>query len=248
MTRRLPFLVVFLVAFLLLFGTVSAQIGPCRDSNDCGSGYVCRNSSCVLPDAGTLGITSLSAAPSSGVAPLNGVRVTVSTSGLIEGQGVLITYRLDCTSDRTWEQESASFQTTYTFSTTCSYPSSGTYGALVRATQQGAGSDETAVTIQVRAPSPASTPAGGGSIRVENPLGSRQFSDVLVAIINWIFTIALAISPIMIIYAGFLFVTGGGNPEQITRGRNVLVWTFVGLVVIILSRGLIAILQGILGV
>jgi len=81
-----------------------------------------------------------------------------------------------------------------------------------------------------------------------NPLGVGTFTAVLNTILNFLFNIALVVAPLTILAAAFMFVTGGGNPEQVSRAKKTLIWTVVGLIVIILSRGIVAALQGILGV
>lgn len=45
-----------------------------------------------------------------------------------------------------------------------------------------------------------------------------------------------AISVIMIIYAGFRYVTSGGNSEGTTGARNTLIFAVIGLVVAILAQ------------
>lgn len=90
--------------------------------------------------------------------------------------------------------------------------------------------------------------SSGGTTIIKNPLKTDSLVEIIDNIINIIFTIALAVAPLMIIYGGFLFVTGGGNPDQITKGRKVLMWTVVGLIVIILSKGLVAVLTKQIGV
>lgn len=86
-----------------------------------------------------------------------------------------------------------------------------------------------------------STP--GSTIGIENPLRVDSLAEIIDSIINIIFRIALGITPLMIIYGGFLFVTGGGNPDQISKGKRLLMWTVIGLVVIIISKGLVSLLQ-----
>lgn len=82
----------------------------------------------------------------------------------------------------------------------------------------------------------------GGIIVIKNPLKAENLKDMVDSLVNFVFLAAVAITPFMVLYAGFLFVTGGGNPQQITRARDVLIWTAIGIVVIVLSRGLIGLL------
>jgi magnesium-transporting ATPase (P-type) len=69
---------------------------------------------------------------------------------------------------------------------------------------------------------------------------------ILPRVIDWIFGFLIAIVTLMIIISGYMFVTGGGNPDTIGKARNMLMYALVGLAVAVLSKGLIAIVQMIL--
>jgi len=85
-------------------------------------------------------------------------------------------------------------------------------------------------------------------IRIENPLGAESFEVIVNNIIDFIFKIAIVVAPLMVIVGGFLFVTAGGNVQQINRARNLLIWTAVGVLIILLSKGILSIIENILGV
>lgn len=65
-------------------------------------------------------------------------------------------------------------------------------------------------------------------------------------IINWIFTFLMIFVVIMVVISGFLFVTGGGNPDNVTKARNTLMFALVGFAVGMLAKGLIALVQAFL--
>ena len=81
-----------------------------------------------------------------------------------------------------------------------------------------------------------------------NPLAAEDFNVIVDKIVDFIFNIAIILVPLMAIVAGFLFVTAGGNPEQIKRARDIIIWSAVGLVIVLLSKGIGAIINQILGV
>lgn len=81
-----------------------------------------------------------------------------------------------------------------------------------------------------------------------NPLEAAEFEVILDNIIGFIFNIAVVLAPLMIIMAGFLFVTAGGNLEQINRAKAIIIWTSIGFLVILLSRGIMGIIINLLGV
>lgn len=85
-------------------------------------------------------------------------------------------------------------------------------------------------------------------IQIENPLNATSFEGITGNLIDFIFKIAIVLAPLMVIVGGFLFLTAGGNIQQISRARNLLIWTAVGFAIVLLSKGILAIINQILGV
>ncbi len=85
-------------------------------------------------------------------------------------------------------------------------------------------------------------------IQIENPLTATSFEMIIDNIIDFIFKIAVVLAPLMVIVGGFLLLTAGGNIQQISRARNLLIWTAVGFLIVLLSKGVLAIINQILGV
>lgn len=86
-------------------------------------------------------------------------------------------------------------------------------------------------------------------IIIENPLAEgTQFEDIIDNLIDFIFNIAIVLAPLMVVMAGFLFVTAGGNLEQTQRARNIIVWTIIGFLIILLAKGIMAVIENLLGV
>ncbi|MFA6437651.1 MAG: choice-of-anchor D domain-containing protein [Candidatus Paceibacterota bacterium] len=87
----------------------------------------------------------LSATPSSGTAPLNGVDLTATVSGTATGN---IGYQFDCTNNGSWEASTTISNTSYTATDLCNYSSVGTYTAKARVTRSGVTAENT-TTITV---------------------------------------------------------------------------------------------------
>jgi hypothetical protein len=81
------------------------------------------------------------------------------------------------------------------------------------------------------------------AVSIPNPLQYDTFQELINAIINFLFMIALGIAPIMIIIGAFYFVTSAGDPARITTGKQVILYTLIGLLIVFLSKGLIALFQ-----
>ena len=75
---------------------------------------------------------------------------------------------------------------------------------------------------------------------VENP--QQLIGKVIIAALGIVGSIAL----LMFIYGGFVWMTAAGNQEMVTRGRNILMWAAIGLIVIFSSYALVKfVFQGI---
>jgi len=92
--------------------------------------------------------------------------------------------------------------------------------------------------------------APGGEITFPNPLGENSdIQTILKEIWKFIFNVALfGVVPFMVIVAGFMFLTAGGNPEKIKKARELLLWLAVGVAVILLAGGIADLIKMILGV
>tara|TARA_Y100000310_G_C19994428_1_gene495581 strand:- start:4 stop:387 length:384 start_codon:yes stop_codon:yes gene_type:complete len=63
---------------------------------------------------------------------------------------------------------------------------------------------------------------------------------------NWVFAIFLAMSLIYIVLGAFQFVTGGGDPEQVSAARQKLIYAAVGIAIALLAAGFDDVLRNIL--
>jgi hypothetical protein len=57
--------------------------------------------------------------------------------------------------------------------------------------------------------------------------------------INLAFYFAGIVAVIMIIYGGYLYMTSQGNAAQTKKGRDVLTWAILGLIVVILAAAIV---------
>ena len=86
-----------------------------------------------------------------------------------------------------------------------------------------------------------------GTICICNPLSSQTFEEVISSIINFIFNISIVVAPLMIVWAGGLYITSSGDEKKITTAKNIIVYTLSGLAIVLLSTGFVAIIRQILG-
>ncbi len=88
----------------------------------------------------------------------------------------------------------------------------------------------------------------GASITLDNPLNADSFTDLIDGLINFIFYLGLAVAPIMFIVGGFVFLTSSGDPTKVAKGKNIMLYTAIGLAIVIAAKGLVLVLKDILGV
>lgn len=74
------------------------------------------------------------------------------------------------------------------------------------------------------------------------PFGTKSFEELIDAIINFIFWVAMALVPIMIIIAAFYFLTSGGDPEKVKTAKKIILYTIIGLIIVFLGKGIVAII------
>ncbi|MBI4132766.1 MAG: TrbC/VirB2 family protein [Candidatus Sungbacteria bacterium] len=85
------------------------------------------------------------------------------------------------------------------------------------------------------------------AVSVQDPLGGKKFEDIIKGVVSFANTILAPLSTLMILIAAFLYMTGGGNPEKITTAHRVLIWALVGIAIVLLSNGALAIIKNVLG-
>lgn len=74
-----------------------------------------------------------------------------------------------------------------------------------------------------------------------------DLEKLIVTIGNWVFTILLGIAAVFLIVAGYFFITAGGNPENITKARQMLINALIGVAIGLGAQGLVKVIGAILG-
>lgn len=80
--------------------------------------------------------------------------------------------------------------------------------------------------------------------QIRNPIEFDSLSEFLAALLDLIIMISIPIIVLLVIYAGFLFVTAGGNREQLSRAKVTLLWTLVGALIILGARAIADLVAG----
>ncbi len=91
-------------------------------------------------------------------------------------------------------------------------------------------------------------PQSGSVTGIENPVNATSVEGIVGTIGNFIFWLALALAPLLYIIGGVMLITAGGDPTKAAKAKSLFLYTTIGLVVILFARGLVALLQSVLGV
>ncbi len=99
---------------------------------------------------------------------------------------------------------------------------------------------------------------GGGSgnavngtepITIKNPLeGAGVTSPQLLIgrVINSILGVVGSLALVMFVYGGLIWMTSSGSSDQVKKGKDILIWAVVGLVIIFSAYGIIRfVIQGV---
>lgn len=92
------------------------------------------------------------------------------------------------------------------------------------------------------------SPALAFAATIQDPLGGKTFQDLITNVTRFANSLLAPLSALMILIAGFLYMTGGGNPEKIKTAHKMLIWALVGIGIVLLANAAGAIIRGILGV
>jgi FtsH-binding integral membrane protein len=92
-------------------------------------------------------------------------------------------------------------------------------------------------------PTIAATTAFAEGVVIENPISSDTFEDFVGKIAKWLFNVALVVAPIMFVIGGFYYITAQGDPAKIKKAGDLITWTAIGLILIMLTNGIIQLLK-----
>jgi hypothetical protein len=75
------------------------------------------------------------------------------------------------------------------------------------------------------------------------PAGQIDIWELLIKTLNWFFNITIIIAAIFLVFAGFQYVTAGGDEEKMKNGLNTLIRALIGVGIALLAKGLIYIVS-----
>jgi hypothetical protein len=85
-------------------------------------------------------------------------------------------------------------------------------------------------------------------VKIKNPIKAGSIEEIIENVINFFFTIALIVCPLIIIVGGFMMVTSGGDPGKVETGKKMVYYALIGLGIVVLAKGFVLALKQILNV
>ena len=85
-------------------------------------------------------------------------------------------------------------------------------------------------------------PDGSDTVRgdcIPNPLGTESVEELIGRIIKAILGVVGSLALLMFVYGGLTWMTASGNKEKVEKGKEIIIWATLGLVVIFSSYVLV---------
>lgn len=84
-------------------------------------------------------------------------------------------------------------------------------------------------------------------VTLDNPLGTTKDVNTLIGqIINGVLGVVGSLALLMFVYGGIVWMTAAGSPEKVQKGKNILIWATIGIVVIFTAYAMVKFVLGIL--
>ncbi len=106
------------------------------------------------------------------------------------------------------------------------------------------GGGKTAVAATVdQCPSACAASSNTGTVQLNNPLtggpNSVGIPTLLGTVINVVLGVTGSLALVMFIFGGLTWMTSAGNSERVSKGKNILIWAAIGLVIIFSAYALV---------
>lgn len=86
--------------------------------------------------------------------------------------------------------------------------------------------------------------AGSGSTpctncTLNNPMGSKSIEVLIGQLINTAMGVIGSLALLMFVYGGFTWMLSAGNSEKVKKGKDIVVWSALGLSLVFMSYALV---------
>lgn len=85
------------------------------------------------------------------------------------------------------------------------------------------------------------------AVSIPNPLSFNTFNDLLCHIASEIGTVIASLGAIMIIVAGFFYLTSAGSPERIGVAKKALIYAIAGIAIGLAATIIVNVVKDVIG-
>lgn len=93
-------------------------------------------------------------------------------------------------------------------------------------------------------PDPIPSDSQSTGLNIQNPLGETSDVSTLASnIIKFLIILAIPITAILVVYAGYLYIISAGNEAKVKTAQKALIWALVGFAIVLIASSVPAIIQ-----
>lgn len=82
-----------------------------------------------------------------------------------------------------------------------------------------------------------------GAVELKPPLKHKTIEELIKAIVVFLRNFALVATPLVIVLAGYFFVTSMGEPAKIIQAKKMVLYALIGLTIILMAEGIIVLIE-----
>ena len=80
-------------------------------------------------------------------------------------------------------------------------------------------------------------------VEIKNPGKFDTINELIEKITNLLIQLGLALIILMVLVGALYIMISGGDPKKVTKGKNIIKWTALGLAVVLLARALLTLIK-----
>ena len=87
------------------------------------------------------------------------------------------------------------------------------------------------------------------TFEINNPIGisgNTSLEDIIGSITDLLITLGIPLAGVMYLWAGFQFLTAGGDAKKVSGAKKTILYTTIGVVVIFTAKGIALVVKGLL--
>jgi len=86
-----------------------------------------------------------------------------------------------------------------------------------------------------------------GRVCIPSPLQTTNLAELIERIVLFIFWLGIILVPLLVILGAFYITVSGGEPQKLSLGKKMIIYSLIGLVFILMVRGIVSLTFAVLG-